>query len=227
MSTPTSALALTHLVREAGQSTDGRPPLLLLLHGVGSNEADLFGLAPALDPRFLVLSLRAPLVLGYGAYAWFHVEFTPDSFIANTAELEQSRQVLAELIPRAVEVYGADPQRVFLLGFSQGAIMSLAVALTRPELVHGVVAMSGRLAPEALRARAGDDALRGLQILLLHGTGDDVLPIRHGREARDLLAQLPLELTYREFSMAHTVTDESFAVAQTWLRDRLDSGPTS
>lgn len=227
MAAPSSDLALKHLVRQPGQPGVGRPPLLVLLHGVGSNEADLYGLAPELDPRLLIVSLRAPITLGYGAYAWFHVEFGPSTFVANTAELEQSRQLLVEFLPRLVDRFGADARRVYLLGFSQGAIMSLAVALTRPSLVAGVVAMSGRLAPEALDRRAPDGELEGLPILLLHGTADEVLPIRHGREARDLLAPLPVNMTYREFPMAHTVSPESFAVAQEWLRDSLDRDTTS
>lgn len=225
MTAPTAPLPLHYLMREPRQRDGELPPLLVLLHGVGSNEADLFGLAPELDPRLLVVSLRAPLTLGYGSYAWFHVEFAPDQLIVNTQELEQSRRLLVELIPRLVERFRADRRRVYLLGFSQGTIMSLAVALTDPTLVAGVVAMSGRLAPEAVDRRAPDAELQELPILLLHGTHDDVLPIRYGREARDLLATLPVALTYREFPMAHTVSVESFAVVQGWLRERLDQDP--
>lgn len=227
MTIPAGDLALKHLVRQPEQAGGDRPPLLVLLHGVGSNEADLYGLAPELDPRLLIVSLRAPITLGYAAYAWFHVEFAPGAFIANTDELEQSRQLLVDLLPRLVDRFSADPRRVYLLGFSQGAIMSLAVALTRPSLVAGVVVMSGRLAPEALDRRAPDGELEGLPILLLHGTADEVLPIRYGREARDLLAPLPVALTYQEFPMAHTVSPQSFAAVQDWLRDRLDQDATS
>lgn len=216
------ARSLTHLVRQPIRREESAPPLLLLLHGVGSNETDLFTLAPEFDPRFFVVSARAPLTLGYGSYAWFHVAFTPTEFIANTDELEASRQLLTEFIPELVAAYDLDPQRVYLLGFSQGAIMSLAVALTRPELVAGVVALSGRLAPEALARRASDEALRGLPILLMHGTWDEVLPIHHGHDARDRLAGLPVELTYREYPIPHTISAESFADADAWLRARLD-----
>ncbi|HEX4980002.1 MAG TPA: AAA family ATPase, partial [Acidimicrobiales bacterium] len=71
--------------------------------------------------------------------------------------------------------------------FSQGAIMSLALALSEPEKVAGVLAMSGRLLPEAVERAAGPDRLRGLPVLVQHGIHDQVLPIEHGRAARDAL----------------------------------------
>jgi phospholipase/carboxylesterase len=88
--------------------------------------------------------------------------------------------------------------------------------------VVGVVAMSGRLLPEVLPHVAPPDTLRGLRILLQHGTADQVLPIHHGRTARDRLAALPLDLTYREYDMGHQVSDESLADAAAWLHARLD-----
>ena len=71
-----NTLPLVHLVRQPIIEA-GTPPLLLLLHGVGSNEHDLFELAPFLDKRFLIISVRAPNTLGAGSYAWFEVNFTP------------------------------------------------------------------------------------------------------------------------------------------------------
>jgi phospholipase/carboxylesterase len=75
-------LLLTQLTRESLPQASN-PPLLLLLHGVGSNEHDLFGLAPLLDQRFVVVSLCAPITLGPGNYAWFEVAFTPQGSVIN------------------------------------------------------------------------------------------------------------------------------------------------
>nr|MBA2732595.1 phospholipase [Acidobacteriota bacterium] len=73
MSTP--KLSLTHLVRRPVETASSSPPLLLLLHGIGSNEEDLLGLAPYVDERFLVVSARAPIVMGPASYGWFNIEF--------------------------------------------------------------------------------------------------------------------------------------------------------
>ncbi|MBI3762868.1 MAG: hypothetical protein HY260_13550 [Chloroflexi bacterium] len=217
------SLSLVHLSSEPADSEPGPPPLLLLLHGVGSHEADLFGLAPHLDGRFLVVSARAPNTLGPGSYAWFHVEFVAGAPSINPEEAEISRVVLLRFIDELVAAYGADPMRVFLMGFSQGAIMSLSLALTRPDKLAGVVAMSGRILPEILPVMAAPDALTGLPILVVHGTADNVLPIHYGRASRERLATLPVALTYREYAMGHHVSQESLADVTAWLKERLDN----
>lgn len=219
----TQRLSLYHLTHPPSQPAPGRPPLLLLLHGVGSHEGDLIQLAPYLDSRFFNVSARAPITLGPGMYGWFHLILDPFQPVINPEEAEQSRQILIRFIDEVVDAYGVDPQRVYLLGFSQGAIMSLGIALTRPDKVAGVVAMSGRILPEVLPLIASKEALRGLPIFVAHGIDDPILPIHHGRATRDRLAALPVALTYREYPMGHHVTEESLQDAAAWLTARLDS----
>lgn len=222
MATPT--LSLVHLIRRPLAATGGKPPLLLLLHGVGSHEQDLFGLASLLDPRFFVVSARAPITLGPGAYAWFHVQWTAEGPVATGTEAEESLVILSRFIAELVEAYSLDGKRVYLLGFSQGSIMSLALALTTPELVAGLVVNSGRLLLEMLPKLAPREALAGLPILVTHGTQDQVLPIRFGRAIRDELGTLPVAVSYREYPMAHEISAESLSDVAAWLRARLD-GP--
>src|SRR6266567_8639210 len=116
-------LPLVHLVRQPTIEA-GTPPLLLLLHGIGSNEHDLYGLVPFLDKRFLIISVRAPNTLGPGSYAWFEVDFTPQWPAINPAQAEASRLALITFLDEAVNAYNADPKQIYLMGFSQGAIMS-------------------------------------------------------------------------------------------------------
>ena len=217
----TKNLSLVHLIRQA-QAEEKAPPLLLLLHGVGSHEHDLFGLAPYLDKRFLILSARAPNTLQPGSYAWFEVSFTPQGPVINPAQAEASRKALITFIDEAVNAYGADPKQVYLMGFSQGAIMSASIALTRPDLVAGVVLMSGRILPEVQAVMASPQALKGLPILLVHGTADTVLPVHHARASRQLLSSLPVELTYYEYPMGHEVSQGSLNDVARWLSTHLD-----
>jgi phospholipase/carboxylesterase len=217
-------LSLTHLTREPGRDGQTAPPLLLLLHGIGSNEEDLFGLAPYLDERFLVVSARAPVTLDYGGYGWFRIDFTPRGMVADVEQAKKSLIMLPRFIDELVETYGADGGRVYLMGFSQGAMMSLAVALTSPERVAGVVAMSGRFPRQVLELEPDREALNGMPVLVTHGLYDPVLPIENGREARDYLTGLPVELTYREYPMAHEVSMESLRDVAAWLTKVIDSG---
>ena len=219
----TQKLSLVHLVHQP-LSRDGAPPLLLLLHGVGSNEEDLFGLVPVLDKRFLIISARAPNILGPGSYAWFEAIYGPGAPpLIQPEQAEASRKTLLAFISEAVTAYGAEPSRVYLLGFSQGAIISASVMLTQPKLLAGAVLMSGRVLPEVLPLRAPVEELRDFPVLLVHGSADNVLPVHHARESRQLLAGLPVKLDYREYPMGHEVSIQCLADVAQWLSARLDS----
>ena len=217
-------LALKHIVREPVGGGRAAPPLLLLLHGVGSNEDDLFALAPYLDERFLVVSARAPVALDYGGYGWFRIDFTPRGMEADVGQAKKSLEMLPDFIDGLVEAYGADAGRVYLAGFSQGAMMSLALLLTRPEKLAGVVAMSGRLPVNVLGREPDRESLKGKPVMVTHGLYDPVLPVENGRAAREYLGGLPVALTYREYPMAHEVSMESLRDVTQWLTDALDEG---
>ena len=222
-----SALSLVHTVRPpapGANATGERPPLLVLLHGVGANERQMAQLAPAFDPRFVVVSARSPLALGPDAFGWFHVRFTAQGPLIAADEAEAGWKLVARFLGEVVAAYDADPARVFLAGFSQGGIMALATLLTAPEQLAGVVSMSGRLLPEVLPHVASADALRDKRVLVVHGEHDEKLGIHLARWAREQLERLPVALTYRELPMGHAVTPESLAVVTSWLSAALDAG---
>lgn len=213
-------LPLTYLLRPS-QSDTNEPALLILLHGVGSNERDLFGLAAELDPRFTVISARAPLSLPYGGFGWYPVQFTPRGPVIDTQAALQSQALLNQFIEQAQAAFDVTPERTLLMGFSQGAIMSVNTLLSSPEQIGGVVAMSGRLLPDAEAHYAAPERLDSFPVLVVHGTFDEVLPIGEGRAIRALLEQRPVKLTYKEYPMAHHISDDSFADIQRWLEDWL------
>jgi len=223
--TPASKLSLVHLKRLPRIPHGERPPLLFLLHGVGSNEQDLFALAPQFDPRFVVLSIRAPLVWGPDSFAWFTVRFQDDLPIINAKELDASRTRLTNFIGEAILAYNAHPARVYLFGFSQGAILGLTLALSVPRLLAGVVACAGRIPPEVLPWASPPSETSGLPVLLQHGREDTKLPIDWAHRARSTLDERGVVLTYREYDAGHTLTSEMLADANAWLADRLDGPP--
>jgi phospholipase/carboxylesterase len=191
---------------------------------VGSNERDLLSFADRLDPRFQVVSVRGPIVRGPESFAWFDVRFLPEGFAINPEQLRQSRDRLLEFIPAAVAAYGADPERVYLLGFSQGAIMSFTTLLSEPGPIAGIAAMSGRIPPEVRPWIAPTDQLAGAPIFMAHGTFDDVIAVSYAHNALELLRTLPVELTYREYPMPHTIGPDALRDMRTWLSAHLD-GP--
>src|SRR5438270_12821617 len=138
---------------------------LILLHGYGADEHDLLPIAHELDPRLRAVSLQAPVSLGGGARAWFNLAFGPQGISFEESEVRAGVAAAAEAVERIAR---ASP-RPILLGFSQGAGMAVAVALSRPELVAGVLSLSGvlrALRPEEL---APADMLRGPPVFRAHG----------------------------------------------------------
>jgi phospholipase/carboxylesterase len=195
---------------------------LLLLHGIGSNEADLFGLAPYLDVRFQVVSARAPIVMGPGAYGWFNIELTARGMVADIEQAKESLQILPGFIDELIETYRLDATSVYLMGFSQGAMMTLAHAINHPRKIGGAVVMSGRYPSHVLEEEPDKEALQAKPFLVTHGLYDPVLPIEEGRLVRENLEALPVKLTYNEYPMGHEVSMESLRDVSAWLTRSLD-----
>ncbi len=204
------------------RSPSASPPLLVLLHGIGADEEDLLPLAPLLDARFLVISARAPHPEPPG-HRWYAIDWGASPPRADPAEIVASREILAGFVEEAVSAHGADPSRVLLLGFSQGAIMALALLLARPDLVRGVVAHSGRLARLA-GSDATQAALSRAEVLLLHGEEDQVVPAAEGRKAYQVLASLlGARASWVAFpGLGHAISEQSLGEAARWLTARLD-----
>lgn len=220
---PTTDLALVHLIRPAEVLEHEKPPLLVLLHGIGSNERDLFSFADYLDPRCIVVAVRAPAAYELGGYSWFDIDFAHDRFVADREQALAHLQLLIRFIGEAVTRYGADPHCVYLGGFSQGAFMALLTGLSQPSLVAGIVSLSGRLVDDVdvVSLFAPKAALAGLPILMTHGVRDQIIPIEQARHTRGILQQLPVALSYHEYDMAHEVNIDSLQTVLTWVAEQL------
>ena len=199
-----------------------RPPLLILLHGIGSNETDFMNLFQDYDGRFLLLSLRAPFSQTAGSSTWFNIVHDRGSTQSTVPQAEYSREIVVRLIPEAVQKFKANPGHVYLMGFSQGAVVALGVLMTQPQLVSGVVAMSGQVLPEIRSVMAAPERLKNKQLLLIHGLQDAFYPISLCRSSHALLSTLPIDLEYHEYYMGHNLTQESLTKAREWLSRQLD-----
>ena len=198
---------------------NGPAPLLVLLHGLGSNENDLFSFAPHLDPRYHILSVRAPRSYAYGGFAWFDILFDQPLPRPNETQLAEARQTLLSFLQEVKEIYHSS--RIYLAGFSQGAIMSYLTALTHPTLVSGVLAMSGYVIKTPDLPSVANDTLKALPIFATHGTNDRVLPIFLGRTTHQYLQSLQLNVTYREYPMGHEVNAVCFEDCRSWLAEQV------
>ncbi|HZX95221.1 MAG TPA: hypothetical protein VFE90_11935 [Myxococcales bacterium] len=190
---------------------------MVLLHGYGADEHDLLSIAPALDPRLRAVSLQGPLALGGPMRAWFSLVQDARGLSFDAGEV---REAVASALAAVEEIARGSP-RPILLGFSQGAGMALGVALKRPDLVAGVLSLSGvvrALEPQDLSAPEG---LKGFPVFAAHGTEDPLLPISLGRSLRDQLTRLGLAVSWHEYPMGHMVISQELDDARTWLKPLL------
>ncbi len=216
VSTPqTNTLAgLTYLVKEPVTKSDDEP-LLIMLHGYGSNAQDLFGLAQFMPTRYRVISIQAPITLAKGTYAWYHLDMADGKPKYSFAEAETSRKQIAQFIDEAKVKYKT--KQVHLLGFSQGAIMSYSVAFKQPEKVKSITALSGRVLQEVSSAVKPNNQLQQLNVFIGHGKNDNILPVSYGKEALGICTRLNVKLSYNEYDMAHEISRQELNDIVYWL----------
>jgi phospholipase/carboxylesterase len=204
-------MSLAERIRPANGDPEGA---LVLLHGRGTDEHDLFPLLDMLDPqrRLLGATARGPLSLPPGGAHWYVVRRIGypdhDTFHATYGQLTGW---LDDLLAR----HDLAADRTVLGGFSQGAVMSYALGLGagRP-LPAGIMALSGFL-PTVEGFELGDAA--GLPVAIGHGTHDPVIPVEFGRDARDRLTAAGAEVTYRESPMPHTIDPAFLGELSGWV----------
>ena len=209
---------LHYLIQEPKVKHD-KNPLLILLHGYGSNEEDLFSFAPELPDDSYVISVRAPYDLQPYGHAWYAIHFDADeNKFSDNVQAKQSVEIIASFIDEIVKQYPIDTENVTLIGFSQGAILSYATALTYPEKISKVVALSGYFNQEILPEVIDTKAISHLKFFVSHGSVDQVIPVDWARKAKPALENLGLEVEYQEYPIGHGVSPKNFFDFKNWLQ---------
>lgn len=202
--------SLYYLIQEPEVVLESNPALILL-HGFGSNEEDLFSFAGELPKNYYIISVRAPKSLAPYGYAWFDIQF--DAYgnkITNDEEAWQAKNIVIDFINEVVNKYPIDKKNVNLIGFSQGAILSYAVALTQPKLVNKVVALSGYFKKDLIKDFLPQEEYKHLNFFISHGTVDQVISIEDARKIAPILTELGITHTYKEYPVGHGVAPQNF-----------------
>ena len=211
--------------RKAAQSGQTKG-LVVFLHGYGADGADLLGLADVLGghlPDLAFVAPDAPDKLATTAFGrqWFSIpRFDGSSPAEAEAGLQRSTLILNAFLDARLADEGLCPDRMVLVGFSQGAMMSLQVAPRREKPVAGVVAISGMLiAPE----RLANEALVKPPVLLMHGDHDEVVPFGEMARAGNALVAAGFE-TYGHVmaGSGHGIAPDGLQVMAQFLAERLD-----
>ena len=196
--------------------------LIILLHGLGTDGHDLIKLAPNLaeilpDAQFVSPNAPFPCDMTPTGRQWFSVEDrSPKKLLVG---VEAASPILNEYIDSELSRTNLSPQNIALVGFSQGTMMALHVALRRAEPIAAVVGFSGRL---MAAGQLADDIRVRVPILLIHGDEDPVVPVESLTEAKKKLESVGVIVkTNRRPALGHSIDDHGLTIAGAFLKENL------
>jgi phospholipase/carboxylesterase len=204
------------------QSTQTKCPTIVALHGRGTDEYDLLPLVETLALEdVLVVAPRAPFRFDagglVGGFAWY--EFGQEG-MPDPQTFQPSVERLRRFLEEIKAAYPVNPDRLVLLGFSQGTVMAYAAALLDAQSIRGIAGLSGYVPNQSglpLRLKQ----LNGLPVFISHGAYDEIIPVKLGRESAELLRAAGAEVDYHEYLMAHEVREETLRDLSIWIRKLL------
>jgi phospholipase/carboxylesterase len=193
-----------------------------MCHGYGSDENDLFSFASELPDELFIISVRAPYALQPYGNAWYAINFDANQGKwSDDKQAIESRDKIADFIDYACEKYPVKSNNVTLLGFSQGTILSYAVALTYPKKVNNIIALSGFINPNIIPENPNEMDYSKLHFYCSHGSVDQVIPVEWARKAPKFLEALNIDYTYSEFPVGHGVSPQNFYEFKRWLETKI------
>jgi len=212
-------LSLYHVIRES--SLKENAPLLILFHGYGSDENDLFSFATELPEEMFIVSARAPYAMQPYGNAWYAINFDAEKGKwSDNEQAVQSRDLIAQFIDEVIIKYPVNKDNVSLLGFSQGTILSYAVALTYPEKIKNIIALSGYINTDIFETKP-KETYKHLSFYCSHGSVDQVIPVDWARRTPEFLNKLDISHKYNEFPVGHGVAPQNFYEFRDWLKTKI------
>ena len=207
--------SLTHRIKK---SSVKNAPVIFMLHGYGSDENDLFSFAGELPEKYNVISAKAPYTLPGMGNAWYSIDFeAPQGKFSNTEEGIQSRDLVLKFIEESITAYQIDKNQINLLGFSQGGIISYALAMSYPEKFKQVISLSAYIDETMFIANYQIKNHQNLRFFATHGTQDPVIPVEWARKNKPFLSQYTNHIDYSEYPIGHGVNPEILQKLISWL----------
>lgn len=192
-------------------------PAVFLMHGMGSNENDLPGLLDDIKDQCHIFSLQGPITHAPG-FAFFTIE---EFGKPHRKVFDQVIVHIMNFIEEAITEYPIDAEKIFLMGFSQGAILAKSLAFTMgKEKLAGVVALSGYI-PEFVKTEYQKHSVESMPVFISHGTYDMALPYQWGETSRDFFTEQGADVTFIRFEDGHGVTPEVTSSLVMFLKEQF------
>ena len=190
--------------------------VIFLLHGYGSNEEDLFSLKDFIPHDHIVISLRAPISIGFNSYAWYSINFENniDRWF-NKDEAVKSKNIIIKDILLHMEDLDLKKKRVSILGFSQGAILCWSLGVEHPNLIKRILPLSGFYNSEITDYNLNSNLK--IECFSSHGTHDPVIPISWAKKGVEFIKKENINITFKEYDSGHEISNENLSDLIDWL----------
>ncbi len=207
------------------QNAVEKPPVLVVLHGYGTDEYDLLPIAEQIGGEFLIISLQAPIELHNGGHSWYDLLQTPSGIIPDDMTRHDSEEQLLASLPRIIEQEGGDANRVVLLGFSQGAALIFSLLAVYDLKNYGIIPiasinMSGYIPRDILEA-ISEKQFDDFPFFISHGEFDELIPIQALAEAEKLLTQQGADVMAKMYQCGHGVLPETVGDIISWMKLKI------
>ena len=208
------ASELTYLFMPAVRQ-DKPQSMLVMMHGYGANEQDFNDFPVIVPGNMIVVSLRAPLPVAGDSYQWYR---NSDKQREVAADQQNSSDAVVSSVKTLQQQYQVSASHTYLGGFSQGAVMAYKVALTHPQLFHGIAIFSGHLPAGFSVNSLSRGQVSQLHFFIGHGDSDHRIPLIQERQAVDLLSGITPDITFKTYpGMGHTISLDEITDFRQWL----------
>ena len=195
-------------------------PVLFLMHGYGNNEKQFNRLIEELNNKYLIVSMRAPFNFMVIKNRWYEYSISDGDTLSNQAQIDVSTKRIIKTIEHIEEEYNIDEKKIFIGGFSQGAIMSYKLALLYPNKFGGIIIHSARLPVEY--SVKDLNLYKNLNILIIHGSEDNGLSTKWAYQGKALFEKLGANTEYYEAKIGHKMNKETYGKIKQWLFTLVD-----
>ncbi|WP_185857995.1 alpha/beta hydrolase [Blattabacterium cuenoti] len=212
-------LSIKHIIKK---SVNGNT-LFLMIHGYGSNEKDLFSLQEEIPKDFFLIGIQGIYSIGVNKYSWYDIDFDNKKNFINIMQAKNTIEKISFFIHEAIKEYQLKKNPIWICGFSQGAILSYAIALKNHDKIKKVIALSGYLEHRILPQKINH--LYDLEFFISHGKYDPIIPINWAKEGLKFIKKKKIfSLFYKEYESGHTLCYKNYQDLMNWIREKhIDS----
>lgn len=212
-------LPLNNLVKYSSDTSD-KNPSIFLLHGFGSNMQDLFGLASIFPKDWTIISLQASLLVQHQGWAWAELDFENLPRLPKPEQMEQHQKAVIESINKSVQILNLDPDRINLLGFSQGASLSIFSGLMNPFFYNSIIALCGFIPVKEVLKKVKNKGLSSIDLFMGNGIQDPVVSLDLADKTFEDLTNLNIKPIYKKYNSEHTISNDCIYDVLNFLRNK-------